>query len=77
MSPDSQFGSPSSTCLSSLIIKVFFQHYLDLDMSKYEGHLYTNVEELDAAMDHVQSLDTHGPSEEINTMSAEYQDSKL
>ena len=48
-------------------------------MSKYEGHLYTNVEELDAAMDHVQSLDTQGPSEEIDTMSAdrEYQDSKL
>ena len=76
MSPGSQFGPPSSTCLSSLII-IFFQHYLDLDMSKYEGHLYTNVEELDAAMDHVQSLDTQGPSEEIDTMSAEYQDSKL
>ena len=46
-------------------------------MSKYEAHLYTNVEELDAAMGHTQSLNTRGPSEEVNTMATDIQESRL
>lgn len=46
-------------------------------MSKYEAHLYTNVEDLDAAMGHVHSLETREPSEEIDTMPAEHQESRL
>ncbi|XP_078379094.1 proto-oncogene tyrosine-protein kinase receptor Ret-like isoform X2 [Oculina patagonica] len=48
------------------------EHYLDLDMSKYEAHLYTDVEELDAVMGHEHSLETRGPSEEIDTTPAEH-----
>ncbi|XP_078380686.1 uncharacterized protein LOC144663565 [Oculina patagonica] len=47
------------------------EHYLDLDMSRYEAHLYTDVEELEAAMGHEHSLETLGPAEEIDTMPAE------
>ncbi|XP_078380632.1 uncharacterized protein LOC144663532 isoform X3 [Oculina patagonica] len=53
------------------------EHYLDLDMSKYEANLYTNVEELDAAMGQAHSLETRGLSEEIANMPTEHQDSRL
>ena len=58
------------SCLPSLTI-FFSQHYLDLDMSKYEAHLYSNVEELGAAME------TRGLSDEVVTMPTEQQDSRL
>ncbi len=57
--------------MSSLTI-FFSQHYLELDMSKYEAHLYTDVEELDAAMGQAHCLETQGSSEEIDTMPAEH-----
>ncbi|KAL9965183.1 hypothetical protein ACROYT_G028947 [Oculina patagonica] len=56
---------------------VAYQHYLDLDMSKYEANLYTNVEELDAAMGQAHSLETRGLCEEIANMPPEHQDSRL
>ena len=46
-------------------------------MSKYEAHLYTNVEEIDAAMGNVQSLNTRGPSDDVDTMATDNQESRL
>ena len=34
-----------------------FQHYLDLDLAKYEPSLYMNVEEIDATTCHTTSPD--------------------
>lgn len=36
---------------------IFFQHYIDLDLSKYEPSLYTNVEEMAASMNQAISLE--------------------
>lgn len=68
-------------CISSnylLPLTIFFsQHYLDLDMSQYEGHLYSNVEELEASTGLAHSLETRGPYGKMVTMPTEQQDSKL
>jgi len=40
-------------------------------MSKYEAHLYSNVEELEAA------IEARGLSDEVVTMPTEQQDSRL
>ncbi|XP_020621577.1 fibroblast growth factor receptor 1-like [Orbicella faveolata] len=53
------------------------EHYLDLDMSKYEAHLYSNVEEIEATMGSAHSLETRGLSDEMVTMPTEEQDSRL
>jgi len=46
-------------------------------MSKYEGHLYSNVEELEASMGLAHSLETPVSSGKIVTIPTEQQDSKL
>ena len=59
-------------------LTIFFsQHYLDLDMSKYEAHLYSNVEEIEATMGPANSLETQGLSDEMVTMPTEEQNSRL
>ena len=46
-------------------------------MSKYEAHLYSNVEELEAAMGHVHSLEALELFDENVTMPTEQQDNRL
>ena len=46
-------------------------------MSKYEAHLYSNVEEIEATMGSAHSLETRGLSDEMVTMPTEEQDSRL
>ena len=46
-------------------------------MSKYEAHLYSNVEELEAAMGHAHSLEARKLSDENVTMPTEQQDYRL
>ena len=46
-------------------------------MSKYEAHLYSNVEELEAAMNRAHSLETRELSDENVTVRTEQQDSRL